>query len=137
MHMENRSRSGVRDIAKLAGVSIGTVSNVINRPEVVSPETVQRVESAMSELGYIPGERKKGRQVIAFGQSAQGKALIDQVSKAGLEVSEVDLTDESQRERFIQFIMNNKSAAAAFLVVTQAGKAANGVSEFISRGGMV
>ena len=119
--MENRSRSGVRDIAKLAGVSIGTVSNVINRPEVVSPDTVQRVESAMSELGYIPGERKKGRQVIAFGQSAQGKALIDQVSKAGLEVSEVDLTDESQRERFIQFIMNNKSAAAAFLVVTQAG----------------
>ncbi|MFM7860483.1 MAG: LacI family DNA-binding transcriptional regulator, partial [Candidatus Nanopelagicaceae bacterium] len=42
--MENRSRKGVREVAKLAQVSIGTVSNVINRPELVSPETVQRVE---------------------------------------------------------------------------------------------
>lgn len=135
--MENRSRKGVREVAKLAQVSIGTVSNVINRPELVSPETVQRVEEAMHEIGYIPGERKKGRQLLAFGQSAQGRALIDQVSKAGLEVAEIDLSDDTQRERFIRFLSNNKSAAAAFLVVTQAGKAVNGLSEFISRGGMV
>ena len=130
-------RKGVREVARLAQVSIGTVSNVINRPEMVLPETVQRVQQAMLEIGYVPGERKKGRQVLAFGQSAQGRALIDRVSEAGLEVAELDLSDDTQRERFIRFITNNKSAAAAFLVVTQAGKAANDFSEFIARGGMV
>ena len=135
--MENRMRKGVREVAKLAQVSIGTVSNVLNRPEVVSKDTVERVEQAMLEIGYVPSERKKGRQLLAFGQSAQGRALIDRVSEAGLEVSELDLADESERERFIRFLINNKSAAAAILVVTQAGKAASELSEFISRGGMV
>ena len=130
-------RKGVREVAKLAQVSIGTVSNVLNRPELVSKDTVERVEQAMLEIGYVPSERKKGRQLLAFGQSAQGRALIDRVSEAGLEVSELDLADESERERFIRFLINNKSAAAAILVVTQAGKAASELSEFISRGGMV
>lgn len=44
----------VEDVARLAGVSRQTVSNVINTPEIVRPETRERVESAVRELGYRP-----------------------------------------------------------------------------------
>ncbi|MGN6271809.1 MAG: LacI family DNA-binding transcriptional regulator [Protaetiibacter sp.] len=44
----------VEDVARLAGVSRQTVSNVINTPEIVRPETRERVETAVRELGYRP-----------------------------------------------------------------------------------
>ncbi|TMU98052.1 LacI family DNA-binding transcriptional regulator [Streptomyces sp. DASNCL29] len=40
------------DVAKLAGVSTGTVSNVLNRPERVAEATRVRVEKAVAELGF-------------------------------------------------------------------------------------
>jgi len=46
----------VKDVAATAGVSLGTVSNVLNRPEVVSAATRERVERAMSELGFVRNE---------------------------------------------------------------------------------
>lgn len=44
----------VEDVARLAGVSRQTVSNVINTPEIVRAETRERVEAAVRELGYRP-----------------------------------------------------------------------------------
>jgi len=43
----------VRDVAAAASVSVGTVSNVLNRPEKVSPSTVERVTQAIEELGFV------------------------------------------------------------------------------------
>ena len=48
--------SSVKDVAALARVSLGTVSNVLNRPERVSAGTRQRVEQAMAELGFVRNE---------------------------------------------------------------------------------
>jgi DNA-binding LacI/PurR family transcriptional regulator len=44
----------VDDVARVAGVSRQTVSNVINAPEIVRPDTRKRVESAIARLGYRP-----------------------------------------------------------------------------------
>jgi DNA-binding LacI/PurR family transcriptional regulator len=44
----------VHDVARHAGVSIATVSRVFSRPEVVAPETLDRVRSVAAELGYAP-----------------------------------------------------------------------------------
>jgi len=49
-----RSRITIRDVAARAGVSHQTVSRVINNSERVTPETRQRVEDAIQELGYRP-----------------------------------------------------------------------------------
>jgi LacI family transcriptional regulator len=46
--------ASLRDVAQLAHVSVGTVSNVLNRPSVVSPETLERVQKAITELGFVP-----------------------------------------------------------------------------------
>ncbi|MEY9210831.1 LacI family DNA-binding transcriptional regulator [Thermobifida halotolerans] len=44
----------VTDVARAAGVSRQTVSNVLNSPEVVRPDTRERVERAIEALGYRP-----------------------------------------------------------------------------------
>lgn len=44
----------VHDVADRAGVSVGTVSNVLNRPDRVSPRTRERVETAIRDLGFVP-----------------------------------------------------------------------------------
>lgn len=124
-------KNGVREVAKLAKVSIGTVSNVLNRPEVVSADALERVQAAMKELGYEAGTRKKGRRVLAFGETTQGKALISQVETAGVEV--LDLDDESKREQVLRYLLNNKSAAAAILVVTQAGAMAAELADLLAK----
>ena len=47
-------RPTVRDVARAAGVSVATVSAVINKNKYVSPELEQRVEEAVADLRYAP-----------------------------------------------------------------------------------
>lgn len=48
--------TSVKDVARAAGVSLGTVSNVLNRPHLVSEPTRLRVEHAMADLGFVRNE---------------------------------------------------------------------------------
>lgn len=48
--------ASVKDVAAAAGVSLGTVSNVLNRPDRVSTATRERVQRAMAELGFVVNE---------------------------------------------------------------------------------
>ncbi|WP_210503356.1 LacI family DNA-binding transcriptional regulator [Nocardioides xinjiangensis] len=52
----NARRPSVKDVAERAQVSLGTVSNVLNRPDRVSAGTRERVERAMTELGFVLNE---------------------------------------------------------------------------------
>src|SRR5258708_37755959 len=45
--------SDIREVARRAGVSLGTVSNVLNHPELVSIETRVRVQRTIDELGFV------------------------------------------------------------------------------------
>ncbi|WP_156037627.1 LacI family DNA-binding transcriptional regulator, partial [Glycomyces tenuis] len=45
--------SSMKDVARAAGVSVGTVSNVLNRPDAVAEETRRRVLAAIASLGYV------------------------------------------------------------------------------------
>ena len=44
----------IRDVAKAAGVSTATVSNVLNKTGKVGPRTHTLVLSAVKRLGYFP-----------------------------------------------------------------------------------
>ncbi|PBP41479.1 transcriptional regulator [Pseudomonas syringae] len=46
--------TSVKDVAKLAGVSLMTVSRALNDPGKLSPETYQRVRNAIDELQFVP-----------------------------------------------------------------------------------
>jgi LacI family transcriptional regulator len=52
--LRSPSRAIITDVAKKAGVSIATVSRVINRTAPVAPETEAQVKAAISELNYRP-----------------------------------------------------------------------------------
>ncbi|TDD82948.1 LacI family transcriptional regulator [Actinomadura rubrisoli] len=46
----------MREVARRAGVSVGTVSNVLNRPDLVAEATRDRVRAAIEELGFVRNE---------------------------------------------------------------------------------
>lgn len=65
----------VKDVAALAGVSLGTVSNVLNQPDRVSARTRAKVEVAMSELGFVRNE--SARQLRAGRSSTLAYVMLD------------------------------------------------------------
>lgn len=52
--MKKRSIATIRDVAEAAGVSIATVSAVLNKSARVSPAREARVRRAVADLGYAP-----------------------------------------------------------------------------------
>ncbi len=48
--------ASVKDVARHAGLSVGTVSNVLNRPDSVTEATKAKVMAAIDELGYVRNE---------------------------------------------------------------------------------
>ena len=57
----------IKDIARLAGVSHGTVSNVLNKTGKVSTEKIHLVEEAARKLGYVPNtQAQRLRQGISL-----------------------------------------------------------------------
>ncbi len=75
------SRSPVRltDVAKAAGVSHGTASNVFSRPEIVREEVRGRVLAAARKLGYA-GPDPRGRLLRAGKVNAIGVATAEPLS---------------------------------------------------------
>ncbi|MFC8719522.1 LacI family DNA-binding transcriptional regulator [Kitasatospora sp. NPDC057198] len=69
------SAAGIKDVARAAGVSVGTVSNVINRPEVVGEETRARVQAAIEQLGYVRSE--SARQLRSGSSRIIGLLVLD------------------------------------------------------------
>src|SRR5256714_1918513 len=69
------SNSSIREVAKRAGVSLGTVSNVLNRPEIVAKETRERVKSAIEEIGFV--RNGSARQLRAGTSQHIGLVVLD------------------------------------------------------------
>jgi LacI family transcriptional regulator len=67
--------TSIKQVAETAGVSIGTVSNVLNRPEVVAPQTRARVQKAINELGFVRNE--SARQLRAGRSRLIGLVVLD------------------------------------------------------------
>lgn len=49
-------QTSIREVARRAGVSVGTVSNVLNRPDLVAEATRNRVRAVIEELGFVRNE---------------------------------------------------------------------------------
>ena len=70
-----RPTVSMKDVAALAGVSVGTVSNVLNSPALVSDATRSRVEEAIAKLGWIRNE--SARQLRAGRSRSIGMVVMD------------------------------------------------------------
>lgn len=65
----------MRDVAALAQVSVGTVSNVLNSPDRVTAATRDRVLAAIDKLGWVPNE--SARQLRAGRSRSIGMVVMD------------------------------------------------------------
>lgn len=65
----------VREVAAAASVSVGTVSNVLNRPDKVAPATVERVMAAIADLGFVRNDA--ARQLRAGRSRSIGLVVLD------------------------------------------------------------
>ncbi|MBS1907856.1 MAG: LacI family DNA-binding transcriptional regulator [Actinobacteria bacterium] len=65
----------VKDVAEAAGVSVGTVSNVLNRPDRVAAATVDRVQDAIDRLGFVRNDA--ARQLRAGRSNSIGLVVLD------------------------------------------------------------
>jgi DNA-binding LacI/PurR family transcriptional regulator len=73
-------RPSMGDVATRAGVSYQTVSRVLNEPEIVRPDTRERVRAAISELGYT---RNRAARALKTSRSSLIGVLTDGSSLFG------------------------------------------------------
>lgn len=65
----------MQDVAYAAGVSLGTVSNVLNHPGKVSPTTARRVREAIERLGFVRNDA--ARSLASGSNNSIGLVLAD------------------------------------------------------------
>ncbi|MBG0717276.1 LacI family transcriptional regulator [Microbacterium sp. 2C] len=102
----------IKDVADAAGVSVGTVSNVLNRPESVSAESATRVHRAIGELGYVRNDAARKLRagvsttvgfVVLNGQNPFAGDVVrgaeDEASRHGIAILYGNTDEDSTRER--------------------------------------
>lgn len=65
----------IRDVARTAGVSVGTVSNVLNNPAKVAAATVSKVRRAVDDIGFVRNDA--ARQLRAGKSRCIGLVVLD------------------------------------------------------------
>jgi DNA-binding LacI/PurR family transcriptional regulator len=115
-------RPTIRDVAREAGVSTVTVSRVANAPELVRPETRERVEATMRRLGYLPNAaaqsmRTNVSRTIGFlvpdltnyPNAAVAKAAEARLAEAGYYMLLTDSDhDVAREERFVRLLRSRQ-----------------------------
>jgi len=66
---------GMREVARVAGVSVSTVANVLSHPDIVAPETRRRVQEAMASVGYV--RNGPARVLRGMPSTIVGSVLLD------------------------------------------------------------
>lgn len=77
---------GVKDVAAHAGVAVGTVSNVLNKPERVSDATREKVQQAIDELGFVRNEA--ARQLRAGLSNCVGLIVLESANPFFSDISQ-------------------------------------------------
>jgi len=102
----------IRDVARLAGVSIGTASKALNAGGRLSQETREKVRRVAREIGYRPNDlaqslhRARSRTIGIISNDSFGRftfpiveALEDRLAEEGIAVFMCNATDDPARER--------------------------------------
>ena len=102
------SAPSVKDVAAAAGVSLGTVSNVLNRPDRVSPATRSRVTQAMADLGFVRNE--SARQLRAGRSRILAYVMLDAANPFFTDVA-TGIEDAAEQAGLAVFTCNSDNRA--------------------------
>src|SRR5437016_7002095 len=98
------SMSSIREVAKRAGVSLGTVSNVLNRPEIVAEKTRRRVQLAIEEIGFV--RNGSARQLRAGNSQYIGLVMLDVANPFFTEVAR-GVEDAANEAGYVVILCNS------------------------------
>lgn len=99
----------LRDVAKAAKVSVGTVSNVLNRSEVVAPKTLARVQATIKELGFVPNGFARN---LRSGQSRTLGLIVPDVSNPFFTEVARGVEDAASKRDYAVFLCNSDESAS-------------------------
>jgi LacI family transcriptional regulator len=105
----NDGTPGMKDVAAAAGVSIGTVSNVLNRPHVVSEATRSRVRAAIADLGFVRNET--ARQLRAGSSRTIAYVVMDAANPFFNDVAR-GVEEEARAEGMAVYLCNSNQDGA-------------------------
>jgi len=71
----------IYDVAGAAGVSLATVSRVLNHPEKVNPATKEKIQRIIKELGYKPNLNAKG---LASSKSTTVAVVVPELTRSSI-----------------------------------------------------
>ncbi len=121
--------STIRDIALRAGVSVKTVSRVLNHEPMVGADTRARVEAVMREVGYVPNilaqRLARGRaMVIGLIFHNATRAYLNDVLEGSLDVARqrgygimtrlIDVNSSEDREELLRMIAQQRAEGYLF-----------------------
>jgi LacI family transcriptional regulator len=122
----------ISQVASAAGVSVGTVSNHLNRPDLVAEETRARIEAAIARLGWTPNVAvralRRGRSaLVGLVLSDLGNPFFTDVARgveqaageAGLTIILCNSDNSPQREE--QHLATLGRYRAAGILITPVG----------------
>jgi LacI family transcriptional regulator len=101
--------AGIKDVAERARVSVGTVSNVLNRPHLVRAVTRARVEAAIAELGFVRND--SARQLRAGSSRVISYVFLDASNPFFTDVARS--AEDATRESGLALMMCNSKGEAA------------------------
>ena len=99
-------RSTMHDVARMAGVSIKTVSNVINDYPHVRPDTRERVNQAIEQLDYRPNLSARG---LRSGRTASRALGYQQVLAALDDAYDMAVAAEETARATRRFVRRQRS----------------------------
>ncbi len=101
------SMSSIREVAKRARVSLGTVSNVLNRPEIVAEETRLRVLQAIEEIGFV--RNGSARQLRAGRSQHIGLVVLDVTNPFFTEIAR-GVEDLANQAGYVVILCNSEDS---------------------------
>jgi LacI family transcriptional regulator len=135
----------IRDVAANAGVSVATVSNVLNRPDIVAPATRDRVQASIKTLGFVRNE--PARQLRAGRSRTLGLVVLDvanpfftdvargvedEANKSGLSVILCNSDDQPDKQaRYLDLLEEHRVQG---VLITPVGTAGESLAQLQRRG---
>ena len=121
----------ISQVAKEAGISVATVSRVINQKGAVTPETARKVQQAIERLGYQPNvwgrnlRRGESRVVLVMVPNVTNPYYApiiagteDTLSAAGYSIVLcITNMDRNRREHYADFMRNRRADGAILMDV--------------------
>ena len=104
MDSQTRKTLTISQVAAAAGVDRSSVSRAFSRPELLKPETVQRIKAVAKQLGYVPN---RSARALSTGRHGNFALIVPDVANPFFPPLIRAAQNEAERADFCVFLGNS------------------------------